>query len=190
MALTARCENVPNDSTVLIMGATSASGRLAVPLARAFGARRVIGCARNEETLKTLGLDEYIVLQDSAESTDFSKLGHVDVVLDYVYGPAAVHLLKSLKCEGKVQYVHIGSLAAHSDRSALEISLPGSVLRSNDLSIRGSGLGAWDLQKVGKEIPALLEALSAVDHENMNVKKLADVETAWNKTENRMVFVP
>ncbi|KAL8826023.1 MAG: hypothetical protein Q9170_007566 [Blastenia crenularia] len=190
MALTARCENVPKDYSVLIMGATSASGRLAIPLARAFGAKRVIGCARNEEALKPLGLDDYIILQGAAESTDFSNMGHVDVILDYVYGPPAVHLLKTLKSNGKVQYVHIGSLAAHSDRSALEISLPGSVLRSSDLTIRGSGLGAWDLQKVGKELPGLLEALLSVADDKMSVKKLAEAETAWNEDGERIVFVP
>ncbi|KAL8706952.1 MAG: hypothetical protein Q9225_007892 [Loekoesia sp. 1 TL-2023] len=190
MALTARCENIAKDFSVLIMGATSASGRLAIPLARAFGAKRVVGCARNEEALKSLGLDDHIILQNTAESTDFSKLGHVDVILDYVYGPAAVHLLKTLKPTGRVQYVHIGSLAAYSDRSALEISLPGSVLRRNDLTIRGSGLGAWDLQNVGKEIPGLLQGLLAVGEERMIIKRLGDVETAWNETEDRVVFVP
>lgn len=190
MAMTARCENVPKDFSVLIMGATSASGRLAIPLVRAMGAKRVVGCARNEEALKSLGLDDYIVLQDAAKSTDFSKLGHVDVILDYVYGPIVAHLLKSFKAEGKVQYLHIGSLAAYSDPSALEISLPGSVLRSKDLTIRGSGLGAWDLQAVGKEIDGLLQAVISVQDEKISVKKLEDVETVWNETGGRMVFVP
>lgn len=86
--------------------------------------------------------------------------------------------------------MHIGSLAAYSDRSALEISLPGSILRSNDLTIRGSGLGAWDLQKVGKEIPSLLQGLLTVSEERMIVKRLGDIETAWNDTADRVVFVP
>ncbi|KAL8947560.1 MAG: hypothetical protein Q9222_006174, partial [Ikaeria aurantiellina] len=103
MAMTARCDNLPPDFSVLIMGATSASGRLAIPLARALGAKRIIGCARNEEKLKTLeGLDDCIILQDPAGSSEFSQLGHVDVILDYVYGPAAVQLLKSLKPAGRV----------------------------------------------------------------------------------------
>lgn len=190
MALNARCENIPQDFSILIMGATSASGRLAIPLARTMGAKWVVGCARNEEDLQSLRLDDYIVLQVPAESTDFSKLGRVDVILDYVYGAPAVHLLKSLKPTGKVQYVHIGSLAAHSNPSALEMSLPGSVLRGTDLTIRGSGLGAWDLQAVGKEIGGLLQGLVTVGHEQISVKRLEDVETAWNETGNRMVFVP
>ncbi|KAL9601658.1 MAG: hypothetical protein Q9219_002378 [cf. Caloplaca sp. 3 TL-2023] len=190
MAMAGRCENVPKDSTVLIMGVTSTSGRIAIPLARKFGAKRVVGCARNEDALKMLGLDDYIVLRDVASSTDFSKLGHVDVILDYVYGPVAVHLLKSLRPTGKLQYVHIGSLAARSDPSALEISVPGSVLRSKDLSIRGSGLGSWDLQQVGEKIPSLLHALSGLNDEKTNVKRLIEFERVWNETEDRIVFVP
>ncbi|KAL8709837.1 MAG: hypothetical protein Q9220_005453 [cf. Caloplaca sp. 1 TL-2023] len=195
LALTARCDNLPRSFSVLILGATSASGRLAVPLARALGAGRVVGCARNEDALKAMeGLDEYIVLQDSAAkgSTDWSQLGgHVDVILDYVYGPVAVQLLKSLKQEGKVQYVHIGSLAAKDDPSALEISIPGSVLRGKDLTIRGSGLGAWGLGEVFGAIDGLLNSLVTVKDKKIEVRKLEDVETAWkDDTGERLVFVP
>lgn len=190
MAMKARCENIPYDFSVLIMGATSASGRLAIPLARAMGAKRVVGCARNEEALKSLRLDDYIVLQDAVESTSFSELGHVDVILDYVYGPPAIHLLKSLRTERRTQYVVIGSLAAYSDPSALEISIPGSVLRGKNLVLRGSGLGAWDLEAVGEEMGALLNVLLSIKDEKISVKKLEDVEMAWNEAGERMVFVP
>ncbi|KAI4240289.1 MAG: hypothetical protein L6R40_005226 [Gallowayella cf. fulva] len=182
MALTARCDNLPDGFSVLIMGAASASRRLAIPLARALGSKRVIDCARNEESLKLLGLDEQIVLQEPADSTDCSKLGHVGVILDYVYGPAAVHLLKSLKAAGRVQYVHIGALAAHFDLSALEISLPGSVLRHQKLTIRGSGLGSWGLQEVGAESKGVLQSLVTVRGENISERRRADVERVWDES--------
>lgn len=99
----------------------------------------------------SLGLDDY----DAAESTLFSKLGHLDVILDYIYGPVAVHFLMSLKTEGRVQYVHIGSLAAHSDPSALKINLTISILRAKHLLVRGFGLRALDLQTVREKIGGL-----------------------------------
>ncbi|KAL8735728.1 MAG: hypothetical protein Q9181_002711 [Wetmoreana brouardii] len=190
MALTARCENLPKGFSALIVGATSASGRLAISLARSLGSKRVVGCARSEEVLKSMELDDYVVLQNPAASTDFSKLGHVDVILDYVYGPVAIHLLKSLQPTGTVQYVHIGSLAAHTDPSALEISLPGSVLRGKDLTIRGSGLGAWDLRRVGTEVDGLLHSLVTARDEKIKVKRLDEIETVWNEVGDRLVFVP
>ncbi|KAL8663161.1 MAG: hypothetical protein Q9202_004093 [Teloschistes flavicans] len=190
MALTARCDNLPKDFSVLIMGATSASGRLALPLARSLGATRVIGCARNEEALKSMDLNDHVVLQDPVTSTDFSKVGNVDVVLDYVYGPVVVHLLKSLKPTGRVQYVHIGSLAAYGDSSAVEISLPGSVLRGMDLTVRGSGMGAWDVRTVGKVLDGLLQSLVDIGEEKISVKKLEEIETAWTQVGDRLVFVP
>ena len=120
MALRHRCQNLPSKFSLLIMGATSLSGTMAVQLARFLGAEKVIGCARNEEALRAVpGLDESVTLLDPVEKTNFSSLGHVDVVLDYVYGAPAVHLLKSLEPKGTVQYVHVGSLAG------LEMSLPG-----------------------------------------------------------------
>ena len=120
MALRYRCQNLPANFSVLVMGATALSGTMAVQLARFLGAGKVIGCARNEEALKIVpGLDETVTLLDSVESTDFKSIGHVDVVLDYIYGAPAAHLLKSLESKGTVQYVHIGSLAG------LEMNLPG-----------------------------------------------------------------
>lgn len=79
MALRTRTTNLPSTFTALVMGATFASGSIAISLARSLGAGKVVGVARNLATLETLDLDEKIVLQDPVEKTDFSKLGNVDV---------------------------------------------------------------------------------------------------------------
>ncbi|MCJ1480392.1 hypothetical protein MMC06_000547 [Schaereria dolodes] len=184
MALRARCQNLPDGFSVLIMGATSMSGRLAIQLARHLGAKRVIGCARNEAALRELALDDFVTLLDPVETTDFSPLGDVDVILDYVYGPPTVHLLQSLKSSRSVQYVHIGSLAA------MDISIPGSVLRSKDLTIRGSGLGSFGARQMRDEIGGLLEAIAGLGEQKMRVCKLSDVEKEWDVKGERMVFVP
>ncbi|KAL9614488.1 MAG: hypothetical protein Q9167_001016 [Letrouitia subvulpina] len=185
MALKVRCENLPNGFKVLVMGATSASGRLAVSFARRLGASKVFGSGRSEESLREVGLDEFVVLKDDPNETDWSALGHVDVILDYVYGAQAARLLTQINPNGRVQYVHIGSLGG------IEMSLPGYALRGKDLVIRGSGSGAWNMGNVAKEMTGLLEALVAVGDQKVEIFKLEDVETTWNKKgEKRMVFVP
>jgi NADPH:quinone reductase-like Zn-dependent oxidoreductase len=185
MALRTRTTNLPSTFTALVMGATSASGSIAISLARSLGAGKVVGVARNLATLETLDLDEKIVLQDPVEKTDFSKLGNVDVVLDYLYGEPALHLLKQLKSGVPVQYVHIGGLAG------LTLELPGAVLRSKDITIRGAGPGSWSMHHSTKEIPGLLEALKGMKKQSVRVVKLEDVEKVWDeKNGDRMVFVP
>lgn len=185
MALKARCENLPPDFKILIMGATSASGRLAVSLARHLGASKVFGSGRNEESLKEVGLDGFVVLKDDPNDTDWSALGHVDIILDYVYGAQAARLLTQINSKGRVQYVHVGSLGG------MEMSLPGLALRGKDLVIRGSGPGAWSMGDMAKEIAGLLEALVSVENQKVDVMKLEDIETAWNKKgEGRKVFIP
>ena len=158
---------------------------MAIPLTRALGAKRIIGAARNQATLDTLGLDETIKIEDDVEKTDLSSLGDVDVVLDYIYGMITVHVFNSLKTTNPVQYVHIGSL------SQLEINLPGAILRSKNLTIRGSGPGAWSMQEIGEYLPDMLEALRGVPEQPVKAVKLADVESQWsNEGSERVVFVP
>jgi len=189
MAMKARAIDLPADFTVLILGATSASGRLAIPLARANGAALVIGAARNADTLSTLELDSSLIVADDASKTDFSSLAgvEIDLVLDYINGPLPTALLSTHKQMKPLQYVHIGTL------SGQDMALPGAVLRSNNLTIRGSGPGAWSLAEAAKEMPALLEALGAVGEQKVRVAKLEDVERQWDSKvdgEGRVVFAP
>lgn len=189
MAMKARTNNLPAGFTVLILGATSASGRLAIPLARANGASHVIGAARSAATLSTLGLDSSLIVADDAGSTDFTSLAgiEIDLILDYINGPLPTALLSTHKQRKPLQYVHIGGL------SGQEMALPGAVLRSSNLTIRGSGPGAWSLAEAAGELPALLEALGTVGEQKMRVVKLEDVEGEWERKvegEGRVVFVP
>lgn len=145
----------------------------------------MIGAARNKAALDTLGLDETILIEDNPENTDFSKLSDVDVILDYVYGPVAEHLLNTLKATKPVQYVHIGALSAQT------MNLPGAVLRSRNLTIRGSGPGAWSNQELAAVMPDLLSALKDVPKQPVKIAKLADVEKEWSSEGGeRVVFVP
>lgn len=185
MALKTRTTDLPKDFSVLILGATSASGRCAISVARLLGAKRIVGAARNQAALDTLGLDQTIVVKDPVKETDFSTLGDVDVILDYLYGPVASHLFGSLKLSKPTQYIHVGGLTG-----AEEISLPGAVLRSNNLTIRGSGPGAWSMKEVSQLLDGMLQVLKDTPEQPIRVAKLADVEKVWDEPSNeRLVFV-
>lgn len=189
MAMKTRTSNLPPKFTLLILGATSTSGRLAIPLARALGAAHIIGAARSASSLSTLGLDTSLVVAEDASATDFSSLQglEIDLILDYVNGPLPAALLSAHKQSKPLQYVHIGTL------SGQDMALPGAALRSNDLTIRGSGPGAWSLAEAVKQLPGMLEALATVEEQKVRVVKLEGVEGEWERKaegEGRVVFVP
>ncbi|OTA96225.1 hypothetical protein M434DRAFT_68027 [Hypoxylon sp. CO27-5] len=190
MAITQRTTNLPKDFTAVIIGATSASGRLAVHSAKALGAIKVIGIARNAAALEKVdSLDDYIVLNDVVAETDFSKVQDCDVILDYVYGDATIHLLSSLsRAKKPVQYVEIGSLA---QRTA---EIPAHLLRSFDLTIRGAGAGSWSIPALQKELHTLVPTMARWELLSAKSVPLKDIESAWNDKslaeEGRVVFVP
>ena len=184
MAIRKRCYNLPSKFTVLILGASTASGRVAVSLLPTLGAGTLIGCGRNEAALKTLGLDKSIVLKNNVEETDFASLPPIDVVLDYLNGPPALHLLKSLPKDHHVQFVQIGNLAGTS------ITLPGPLLRSKDVVLSGSGFGSWNLRQMRGELAELLQGLTKTPEQEVKVCKLQEVAEDWKETVKRIVFVP
>jgi NADPH:quinone reductase-like Zn-dependent oxidoreductase len=187
MAITQRTNNLPKDWTVLVVGATSASGRLAVHASKALGAAKVIGVARGEEALAAVeGLDGHIVLQSTVTETDFSGI-EPDVILDYIYGDVALHLLTSLRTKRPVQYVQIGTLSGQA-----EISLAGPLLRSTNLTIRGAGPGSWRLSALEVELHTLVPALAKWPALSAVPVPLKDIETAWSdkSIKGRIVFVP
>ena len=190
MSMKTRATNLPPKFTLLILGATSASGRLAIPLARALGAGHIIGAARSASTLSTLDLDTSLIVAENSSTTDFSPLKgkEIDLVLDYVNGPLPAALLSTHKQSKPLQYVHIGTL------SGQEMVLPGAALRSGDITIRGSGPGAWSFADAAGELPEMLEALATVGEQKVRVVKLEDVEGEWEREveggEGRVVFEP
>lgn len=183
LAFKSRVNPLPANFSVLVIGATTASGRLAVSLAKALGAKRIIGAARNQKALDELALDQTILLADG--DTDFSKVGDVDVVLDYIYGPVAEKFFASLNSEVPVQYVQIGTLGG------LDIKLPGDLLRSKNLTLRGSGPGAWSFKESAESLPELLKVLGNVNTGNIKTVPLKDIESEWEKEgSDRLVFIP
>lgn len=185
LALRKRAFYLPRHFSVLILGATSTSGRLAIPIARALGAGRIVGCARNQDTLDTLDLDSTIVLRDPVKSTDWSSLGHIDVILDYLYGPPTEHLLHSIKATKLTQYINIGGLAGPT------ITLHSKVVRSSKVVMLGSGIGSWSDDEIREEMPDLLKAIVSLPVPKIEVDRLHEIETVWGrKGDERIVLVP
>jgi len=190
MALATRTANRPEGFSVLILGVTGTSGRAAVAVARIFGAGRIIGVARNEAALRSIeGLDGYVVQRDPPETSNFGSIGHVDVVLDYVYGKAAAAVLAALKPERETQYVNIGTVGAEET-----IALPAQLLRAKMLKLTGSAPGSWTLAELGREMPSIVKAAAGMQlPADVFTKPLSEVEALWGSEEakkKRMVLVP
>ncbi|OHE90566.1 quinone oxidoreductase [Colletotrichum orchidophilum] len=186
MALSARAAPQAKGFSVAILGVTSASGRVAVDVARARGAGRIVGIARNAAALEEIPVDERIVL--AGGETDWSRLGAVDVVLDYVYGSPVVDLLTALpKSEREVQYVHIGSVSGDGD-----ISLPGAILRGKRVAIRGAGPGSWTMREYAEELGGMVGVTAGLKGKDVNLIRMKDVEKGWSEAglgKTRVVFV-
>jgi len=102
-----------------------------------------------------------------------------------VDGPPTVHLLDSLKPEGTVLYVHIGSLPTQA------ISPPGALFRSKDLVIRGSRSRVWSVRDLRVRSPRLLKAMAMNEKQAVRIEELQDMEEVWHEeTSDRIIFVP
>lgn len=189
MALRFRAGLQPGD-TVLINGATGVTGRVAVQLARHYGAGRVIATGRNPaslQALRALGADEVISLdQDDAAFTAQVRALHaatpLDVIIDYLWGPPAEWLLRALQGTGafthRVRFVSVGTVTGDVVR------LSGALLRSVDLHLSGSGLGSWSRPELGQLFTEILpEALQLAAEGRLRIDTvtiaLPDIERLW-----------
>lgn len=141
---------------VLINGATGFTGRLAVQIAKHYGAGKVIATGRNLGSLRelpALGADELISIEQPdeeflAQIRAIHSTTPIDVIVDYLWGHSAELLLASLKGKGAfthpVRFVSIGSVAGD------KVQLSAENLRSVNLQLSGSGLGSWTRQDVGQ----------------------------------------
>ena len=164
MGLRFKADVHPGD-TVLINGATGVTGRVAVQIARLYGAKTVIATGRNPEalrTLLTLGANEVISVQQTddafvAQIQALHKQTPIDVIIDYLWGHSAELLLTALQGNGsfthKTRFVSVGSVTGDS------LQLSAATLRSVDLQLTGSGLGSWTKQEVGKLFGEILPTM-------------------------------
>jgi NADPH:quinone reductase-like Zn-dependent oxidoreductase len=187
MALKARAKDIDlsRGFTCVILGATTQSGKVAIEFARHLGSTKVIGVARDAEKLSTLKLDESIILKENPADSEWEKMGDaVDIILDYLWGPAFVACLTNLNSKLPTQAVQIGSMAG------LETQLPSALLRSKDITLRGSGPGSWKMELFAKEAEGMLRAVEGLSVQDVKVRGLLDVGDARGDEKTRTVFVP
>jgi len=174
-ALTERA-HFARGETVLINGATGASGRLAVQIARHLGAAKVIATGRHPQTLSTLA-------SVGALEPHFHE--GVDVVLDYLWGASALTLLtgaaRSLPGGYPMRFVQIGSVGGAT------ISLPGAALRASAIMLMGSGIGSIPLERLFNATREVLHAAIPSRFEiATQAVPLAELATHWNESGSRL----
>jgi NADPH:quinone reductase-like Zn-dependent oxidoreductase len=200
LALGWRCKLEPGQ-TVLILGATGVTGKLAVQAARHFGAGRIIGAGRNRrvlDSLADLGADAVIGLDqpDDEVATGYADLvgDGYDVVVDYLWGhPTEVFLgsighLDAVPRSGRVRLVQAGEMAGSA------ITLPAEVLRSAGLEILGQGTGTMPPIDVVTGMLGEILDLLATGKVRVDIERvpLSDVGEVWSRDQQgrRPVFIP
>jgi NADPH:quinone reductase-like Zn-dependent oxidoreductase len=188
---------------VLINGATGVTGRMAVQLARYYGAKKIIGTGRNQQSLSelpALGADETIVITGDdvgfvAQLEALHKTTPISIVIDYLWGRTAELILSVLKGNGMftnpVSYVSVGSMSGDL------IRLSAAIVRSVDLQLTGSGMGSWPREHVAKALSAILpEAFRLAAEGKLQLEtttaKLSDISGVWERNVpagNRLVVM-
>ncbi len=187
--------------TVLILGATGVTGKLAIQTARLLGAGRIVAAGRNEDVLRTLpdlGADATIRLnepgQDLAEAFAHAAGEHgFDVTIDYLWGPPTEALLSAItqrnltSATSRMRLVEVGETAGST------ISLPAAALRSSRLEILGAGTGSASASpEMWAEAIKQLMANVASGKLHIDTERipLSDVEEAWQRDQHgrRLVF--
>ncbi|WP_138494394.1 quinone oxidoreductase family protein [Paenibacillus pinistramenti] len=173
--------------TVLINGATGVSGSLAVQIAKALGAHKVIVTGRDESKLRALKADEAAAFDMTAdngakrfESALMPIIAEgVDVVLDYLWGDSALAIMSALaktKTARVTRFVSIGTSSGQED-----IALPSAILRSSTIELVGSGDKSVSKADMLSAIRESFE-LAARGKIKIDTKvyALEEIEEAWN----------
>jgi len=189
-------------STVLVLGATGVTGRLAVQAARRHGAGRVVAAGRNPRSLAALpalGADTVISLSQpdadltAALAAEAGQTGY-DVVADYLWGhPTEVFIDSLIREDIEVRTLRTRLVQA-GQMAGADIRLPASALRSAGLEVLGMGTGTMPpYEQIGEMLTDLMGRLASgeVSIETEQVP-LADVAAVWNRDQQgrRPVLIP
>jgi NADPH:quinone reductase-like Zn-dependent oxidoreductase len=175
---------------VLVLGATGSAGRMAVQVAKRFGAAQVIAAGRDQARLAELGA---LGADITCTFDQLDVAADVDVVIDYVWGQPAGKAMADIltaRCDRSVAltWIEIGAVAGP------DAAIPSAALRAARLQIVGSGIGAIPGRDWIKEIPKIAAAVAdgAFDV-RARALPLAQVEQAWGEvghSTDRIVLVP
>jgi NADPH:quinone reductase-like Zn-dependent oxidoreductase len=191
MALLSRA-GLKKDETVLVNGATGVTGRLAVQLARHYGASRIIATGRNPHSLDllaSLGATEMLSVQQEDTSfvkkiKDIHQESRIDIVIDYLWGRPAELIFQALKGNGaftpRVRFVAVGSMAGET------ISLSSGILRSSAIELLGSGVGSLSEEDMrqfyGRVLPEMYKLAAGGQLQvPTETAPLSEIAKVWNK---------
>ncbi|GAM21671.1 hypothetical protein SAMD00019534_048460, partial [Acytostelium subglobosum LB1] len=200
MALKERAQIKPND-VVLINGATGFTGKLAVQLARLYGASKVYATGRNETALKELkeelGADQVFKIDqpDDVLIDQFKQLHKttpIDIVIDYLYSKPLELIITALSTSGaghhRTRIVTVGEMAGPT------INIKSATLRSTGIELMGSGFGSYPANGIELFINENINQLLKENREGrlkvpIFVSPLEDIESTWDKSteEGRVV---
>lgn len=168
-------------STVLVLGATGASGTAAVQVARHLGADHVVATGRNPgrlAALSALGADVVLPLGD-VEAIG-TAAAEADVVVDYVWGQPAADVMRAVvtarRDRGRrLDWLAIGSTAGQ------EAPVPSAALRASGLTIVGSGQGSVGRAAFVAELPGIVAAIAdGTVRVEATAVPFRDVTAAWS----------
>jgi NADPH:quinone reductase-like Zn-dependent oxidoreductase len=189
MGLRFKADIQPGD-IVLINGATGFTGRVAVQIAKHYGAKKIFVTGRNQQSLQELlelGADEIISLSQTddeliAQIKKIHATTPFDIIIDYLWGHSAEIIFACLKGNGsftrKTRYVSIGAVTGDS------IQVSAATLRSTDIQLTGSGLGSWSKDQVRRLFSEILPEMFqlAIDGKlkiDIIQVKLKDIAELW-----------
>lgn len=187
----------PGES-VLILGATGVSGKLAVRIAALLGAGKLVAAGRESSILDSLGemgagaiIDLKQPDADVYDAFVRESCGGYDVILDFLWGHPTELLFRAITpnevgfAKHRTRYIQIGQAAG------AVISFPAEALRTSGLEL--SGVGKVPLEA----LPQALEQVWTWVREGkltMDIEKvdLSCVTDAWLRktTGKRIVIVP
>ena len=184
---------------VLVLGATGNAGRMAVQIAKLFGADQIIAAGRSADRLAGLGAlgATATVLLEADAGAVAHRLGQaaadVDVVIDYLWGqPTAAAMVTVVTGRADrsqpLTWIEIGSVAGPA------APIPSAALRAARLQIVGSGQGSVGAREILAELPALAREITNGELDiDARPMPLTDVEQAWADaahTTQRIVLTP
>ncbi|MFD1544904.1 quinone oxidoreductase family protein [Nonomuraea guangzhouensis] len=186
--------------TVLVLGATGASGRIATQLAVRHGAR-VIAAGRNQRVLDELvagGADAAIRVDRPHDelAAAIAAAGPYDLIVDYLWGAPAEAVFAALMRTGgrpdgagrQIRYILVGMTAGEV------AGLPAMALRKAPVQLIGSGTrGQASLADAAAAYAELLQqAVAGEILLDIEPVPLADIEKTWERggSDRRIVFTP
>ncbi|RNI19039.1 quinone oxidoreductase family protein [Flexivirga caeni] len=196
LPLRARKAELGELGTVLVLGATGMSGRMAVQAALHLGAQRVVGAGRDAarlEQVASYGAVPVALGDDPAAAIRTGLDGHApDLVLDFVWGAIAEAAFDALGRTGlaeddaDITYTQIGALAGPN------AAVPSTLLRSRRIRIVGSGAGSATRETLATGLPEVIGLIgSGVLQVPHRAYPLSEVGRAWTHGgDERAVVVP